>query len=229
MRQRGFTLVEILVVMVMLSLLMLGMVSALHSGAQTESKVDARLERQDRVRTISHFLRQVLGHVVEREWQHPDLPEGERFRGVLAAPDSVQWVGIMPARHGVGGPHFFRLAIEEQDGGPALVLRYQPWSADGQVLAPANSFPTWSVAQVRVLARSVTGFHVRAKGDWPTLAVADGWPQGWQSGWPLRAANPGQLELDITDMDGEWPMLVVALQTSASSTGGDFVIGGRRD
>ena len=59
----GFTLVEVLVVLSLLSLVMLAMGSALRTTAQTEERVDQRLQRADEMRVTTGFLRYILGRV----------------------------------------------------------------------------------------------------------------------------------------------------------------------
>ena len=63
---RGFTLIELLVTMALLSLLMLGMASALRTMAQTEERIDARLARADEFRIATGFLRSIVGRVSAR-------------------------------------------------------------------------------------------------------------------------------------------------------------------
>ena len=107
----GFTLVELLVAMALLSLLMLGMASALRSMAQTEERVDSRLAQTDEFRVATGFLDTVLGQVSVRKTTAL-LKEGESPYLFVGKPDEMAWVGIMPARHGVGGRTFFRLRLE---------------------------------------------------------------------------------------------------------------------
>ena len=52
----GFTLLEVLVVMSLLSLVMLGMGSALRTNAQTGERVDHRLLQANELRTATTFL-----------------------------------------------------------------------------------------------------------------------------------------------------------------------------
>lgn len=59
--QTGFTLVELLVTMALLSMLMLGMASALRTMAQTEERVDARLARADELRVATGFCTPCFG------------------------------------------------------------------------------------------------------------------------------------------------------------------------
>lgn len=61
--QHGFTLVELLVVITLLSLVMLALGSALRTTAQTEERVDRRMLRTDELRVANGFLRSVLGRV----------------------------------------------------------------------------------------------------------------------------------------------------------------------
>ena len=49
-RQRGFTLMEVLIAMALLSLLMLALGSTLYSAAQTEERVDARVQSAEDLR-----------------------------------------------------------------------------------------------------------------------------------------------------------------------------------
>ena len=62
-RHRGFTLLELLVVMSLLSVIMIGLTSALRTMAQTESKIDQRLERLGEMRVVLAFLVQTLTRV----------------------------------------------------------------------------------------------------------------------------------------------------------------------
>ena len=63
---QGFTLLEMLVVMVLLSIIMLAMVSGMRSAGQSSDRVDAGLERQDEVRVAERFVRGTLGRMSQR-------------------------------------------------------------------------------------------------------------------------------------------------------------------
>ena len=148
--RRGFTLVEMLVVLVLLSLIMLAVVSALRSVAQGSDRADARFERLDDERITRDFLRGVLARVSARRVTSPGR-SGPLFEG---ASDHVAWVGVMPARYGAGGRTFFRLSIEQQEEGSALVLRYLPWADQPQ-------FPDWQQAAAQdALTRVATELYV---------------------------------------------------------------------
>ena len=62
----GFTLVEMLVALTLMSLVMLGMASAIRTMAQTEERIDVRVDRADEMRVASGFIRSVLGRLSTR-------------------------------------------------------------------------------------------------------------------------------------------------------------------
>lgn len=211
--RRGFTLLEMLVVLVLLSLLMLGMGGALRSIAQAGERIDLRLARSDDARVSTTFLRSVLGQVSGRRVFTPNQPglPSVLFAG---APDALSWVGVMPARYGAGGRSFFRLAVEPVAGRSALVVRFVPW-------VDAPGFPDWSRAQARVLAGDIASFSVRYED-------AREMPPLWLPGWPHADRTPDRVLLQITTDSGEWPALAIPLrvlpQNDPSQRG--FVIGG---
>src|SRR5690606_11879530 len=99
---RGFTLVELLVTMALLSLLMLGMASALRTMAQTEERVDARLANADEFRIATGFLRSIVERISARKNPTP-ITQGASPYMFMGTPTALSWVGIMPARYGAGG------------------------------------------------------------------------------------------------------------------------------
>lgn len=203
--QRGFTLLELLVVMSLLSLVMIGLVSALRTMAQTENKIDQRLQRLDEIRVARTFLQQTLSRVSGLIVDEPGAT-GKRIVPFIATPDSLTWVGIMPARANLGGRHFFRLAIKEDGADHQLVLQFSPWKPD-MVVAD------WSSAESRVLIRDIEKIHIQAQGlPAQGRSATEPWPQGWQEGWPIRDSLPERVRLGLVDTQGDWPEWVVQLR-----------------
>ncbi len=219
--QGGFTLVEMLVVMSLLAVIMVATVSSLRTMAQTETRVDERLQRVAQMRVVSSFLRKTLGRIDGSRVINPNQP-GESTPLFFADDASITWVGVMPARHGTGGRHFFKLALDGKDADKALVLRYLPWT-------PLNQFPDWSQSDSHVLVKGMKDFHVEAKGLPADLQlVSPDWPIGWVAGWAAKGALPQQLRLSLEDEKHLWPPLVIAVSQTPQSrpNSGGFTIGG---
>ncbi len=200
----GFTLVELLVAMALLSLLMLGMASALRSMAQTEERVDSRLEQADEFRVATGFLDTVLGRVSVRKTTAL-LKEGESPYLFSGRQDEMAWLGIMPARHGAGGRTFFRLRLEPVEGGGALVISFLPW--DG-----SSAFPDWSKAQSRVLVHGATSL---------ALAYEDARrpvPE-WVPLWTSPDGLPERVRIELGTQSGAWPMWIVPMRFLPASQG----------
>jgi general secretion pathway protein J len=222
-RQQGFTLLELLVVMSLLAIIMVGLGAALRSMAQTEDKIDKKIDRLSEIRVVRNFLQTAFSRVSAQKIDVPNAP-GQQTIPFLATTDSLLWVGILPARPDVGGRHFFKLALENTAQGSQLILRYAPWN-------PEFILPDWSTTESRVLVRGVTHFAVEAQALPPNLTdTSKPWPQGWQSGWPVNDALPERLRLMLADANGPWPEWVFPLQASIQSDGSInlVVIGGSR-
>lgn len=210
MRHRGFTLLEMLVVMSLLSVIMVGLVAALRGMAQTESRIDQRLDRLDEIRVARSFLQQTLTRVSAMTLDAPGAT-GKTIIPFVATPDSLSWVGILPARPNVGGRHFFRLELEDTSAGRELVLRISPWKPD-------IVFPDWSKAESRVLIRGITQMNLQAQGLAPQRHnPAEPWPPGWQDGWPITDSLPERVRLGLADAQGDWPEWIIALSALPQS------------
>ena len=211
-RHRGFTLVEILVVLGLLSVVMLALGAAMRTIAQTETRVDERLQQADDLRIATHFLSTALGRISPRRSEVATRVGTSLFL-FAGAPDSVAWVGVMPPRHGAGGRHFFRLAVENTAGARSLVLRFLPWQG-------AATFPDWSAAPSRVVVSDLRAASFEYGDD------ADGAPP-WQAQWSVADRLPVRIRLAVTTEQGEWPALAFALrQLPAADNGrGGFSLG----
>ena len=192
----AFTLVDLLVVMSLLSLVMLALGAAMRTMAQSEQRVDQRLQRADELRVATGFLSTVLGRVSARKSTTP-VPAGTSPFLFSGAPDTVTWVGVMPARYGAGGRYFFRLAREAAGTEQALVIRFAPWGA-------GPGFPDWNTTESRVLVAQATAL---------VLEYAD--PEGgggWLPQWQDAERLPTRVRLSMRTATGEWPPLVFALR-----------------
>ena len=208
----GFTLVEILVVMTLMSVIMLALGAAMRTIAQTEERVDQRLQRADEMRVATGFLSSTLGRVSARKSQSPTRI-GSSLVMFSAAADAVMWVGVMPARYGAGGRYFFRLALEAQRDGADLVIRFVPWNG-------AALFPDWGAAASRVLVQRASGLAL-------DYAQDDGASQLWRTDWPDAQTLPGRIRISIRTPAVTWPQIVIALrQLPAGDNGrGVFSLG----
>ena len=206
----GFTLVELLVVMVLLSLLVLAMGSALRTTAQAEDRVDERLQRNDEMRVAVSFLQSTLGRISLAKKLSP-VAAGETPFIFSAAPREMTWVGVMPARYGAGGRYHFRLAMENTQDGNSLVIRFVPW-------APEQP-PNWDRAESSVLVRGVTSFALQYEDSYPE-------PPQWTSDWTPLDHLPQRVSFSLQTTSVRWPDVAIVMRVlpvgDSSSRGAVF-------
>ncbi len=214
--RRGFTLVELLVVMTLLSLIVLALSSALQSMAQTQERLDARLTRTDDLRVTSGFLRETLGRIAQHR-KPGVLKAGENPYLFSGQPQEMSWIGIMPARYGAGGRYFFKLGLENEASTLALVLRYTPWRDD-------NILPDWAASDRHVLVKSVASLQFAYEDAAPE-------PPTWTPAWSSSDALPGRVRISLISNDLPWPTLILPLRVLPGGSGassGEAVFGGSR-
>ena len=206
--QHGFTLVELLVVMTLLSLVMLAMGSALRTTAQTEERIDQRLQRSDEMRVANGFLREILGRVSARKVSTP-VAAGTNPFIFLGQKHDLRWVGIMPARYGAGGRYHFRLALEDVAGtenglaSRALVVRYVPWVDDAIE-------PDWYQAESYHLILDATDLSIQ----YEDASVE---PPLWTEQWASPERLPQRAMLRVQTVTGPLPEIVIALRMLPAS------------
>lgn len=209
--QAGFTLLEMLVTMVLLSLVMLGLASSFFSLGQTETRIDARLDQSSQLRASMNFLDQTLGRIsAKRKPGQQNVNDSLYwFEGNGQA---VRWVGIMPARFGIGGRFFFELGVEQGD----LVLRFAPWNG-------ALQFPATSNMQSRTLLQDVVGFSIQYRGEEEDSIE-------WTNQWAFPLQIPSHIMLSITTSQMALPVKILAMRPAGSTGQGSGMaqIGGSR-
>jgi general secretion pathway protein J len=207
----GFTLVEVIVAMALLSLVMLVLGSSIRSMGASADRVDARTASMDQMRVATGFLGEIVGRVSSQPQEPPAT--GVLFVGAAQA---MSWIGVMPARFGPAGRHFFRIAPERlDDGSTGLVLRFIAWRWEQKTM------PDWSRADSRVLVRDVDSVALSYQGD--------GFGQGWIAAWPADAKKlPPRVRLLVVARGSEWPPIVLAMHPlpgAEGGGGGGFVVG----
>ena len=150
-RQHGFTLIEVVIALVLISLLMLLLTAAMRSMGQTETAIEERVAQTEDYRTTVLFLRDVLSEASARPLAASTQANAPRvfFAG---GPQELSWIGVLPARYGMGGRHYMHLGLENG----ALVLRFAPWNG-------AATYDNWSAAERRRSRTNACTFHAPAR------------------------------------------------------------------
>jgi len=198
-RQRGFTLIEMLLATSVLAAgLVLGL-AALHAATVSVQRAEAIAADSEQVRAVQGFLRSRLKSAMAISFgEQADGGQALRFVG---EPERMAFVADLPAYLGRGGPSLHELALHDDgDGPPWLGIGFATVLA-GQVIAePAPRAP-------ELLLDDVREFRLRYRGRDDT-----GQPGVWSEWWDAVDRLPLQVEIVIVSASsGPWPALVVSL------------------
>ena len=198
MKQRGFTLVEVMVALTILSLVMVATVTGLRTLASTQTSIERVTERVDEVRTVSSFLRDTLESAV----MGPSTGSsgGLSFGGSSGGTGSsffriseggLEWKAVVLFGESHGGNYLLR--VSEEEG--SLLLRW---------LEPSTQLRTldWASAPSRVLVVELEEFLVSYQRE-----PGGPWYQEWDS-----AGMPELLSMQVKAGGRFWPELVVRMK-----------------
>ena len=192
-RQSGFTLVEVVVALSVLSLIMLATISALRTFANTQQSLDRMMGRVDEVRTVSSLLRDLVDSAAMGAdgGEGLTLGGGARDAAYFAGSDGVlMFKANILFGENFGGEYVLRFSREDS----ALVMRWQASNGDSRTI-------DWSQAASRILVKQVDLFEVAYR----PAPQAD-WVPEWQNG-----GVPVALRLRLRAAERFWPELIMAV------------------
>jgi general secretion pathway protein J len=191
--QGGFTLVEVVVSITILSLVMVALLSALRTMGGTQVAIQGVVDRVDEVRSVSGFLREnleasVVGGLSEELALGGGATETTYFR---VRGDALEWKSRVLFGENYGGSHFLRMAPESGE----LVLR---WKDSRDLPGPGD----WRNTPHRVLLGSLDEFHV---------TIREGFGKEWLALDDYRRI-PQLVRLEIKSRGRHWPDLIIPVQ-----------------
>lgn len=190
-KARGFTLIELVVSITILSLIVLATVTAMRTLANTQSRLEQKAEAASQMQLVSSYLRQTLSDAKPVTMMEFGVPAGQYFYGNESY---LQLVAPLAIRGRTGGVWSLRLALQEAQ----LMVQYQP----GLQLA------AWSDSDLSyVLLSDVEEFAVAYR----VNAYAD-----WLSDWDNldvkpSSGMPSHVRVQLKVAGRYWPVIVVAM------------------
>ncbi len=199
MKQRGFTLLELLIAMTLLALLMGVLYGGLNTAIQGWTRGSERLETVNTVRLTADFLRTRLRQ--SRTVYRNDVASGQQQVYFSGEAEQLIWVTPMLTHLGLGGLYVLELDWPEHR---YLRLRWFPYrpgdGVEDVVIDPDHVGDT-------VLLEQVEEFSIRYYG-----ISENGQEPQWYDSWDSIQQRPQLVSLQITHAGHAWPPLTVALQ-----------------
>jgi len=193
-RVSGFTLVEVMVALSILSLVLLATVTGLRTLGNTQAAIERKIDRVDEVRTVSEFLRDLMESAVVGSGSGGlSLGGGLREAAYYSFGEgSLEWKSIILFGEAYGGTHYVR--VEDDEGN--LVLRWLDTGGD----QPDKE--DWAKAPSRILVRDLESLGISLRQEF-----TGDWSERWEGGDP-----PALVRLQIKSAGKFWPDLILRVQ-----------------
>jgi len=208
---RGFTLVEVLLALSLMSMLLALAYGGLRASTRAADKGQAILEDSSRIRMAHQFVRRQFSQMIPLGFDQSEdgaLNGSEDGRIVFEGEaNRVRYVAPMPGYLGFGGPQVQELEIISGDEGYQLVLSHallQNFEEDKLYeRAPILLMEKIQSAQFQFLGRDETG-------------ELNGWVNRWESTGILPEAV--SLDIEFTeDVYIQWPLLTASVRIDPSA------------
>jgi general secretion pathway protein J len=192
-RQAGFTIIEVIVALTVLSLIMLAMVTAMRTLGDTQSRVQAVIDRSDEMRLVSRFLQRNISQAAAVFRRVEGEPESTYFIGTAS---ELIWVAPISAGPAVGGLTIAKIAIQ----GETLTLQMQIFESPEKEIE-------WDEVKKYTLVDNaeslVLGYRSNIGAD-------------WEEEWVGRRQSPRTVRIIIKQTDRFWPELIIGLDEAVN-------------
>lgn len=191
-RQIGFTLLELVIAITLMSLVLIMLYSGLRLGLNSSESGEQRAEATDQLRLIHEFLRRQLAQSMT---VYQANAQNEQIVVFSGSANRIEFVAPMLAQLGQGG--LYRMRIEAIDGRLWVRWRlYQPNDGEG------------SEEHEKMLLDQVSAI------EWAYFGQErenDQEPPRWRSEWTSPERRPSLVRLNLRQAAQNWPDLVVSL------------------
>ncbi len=190
--QSGFTMVEMIIALVILSMIMLATLTALRTFAQTQSKIEEVTARLNTTRQVTDFLRRTIGQATPVLFA-PVKGDYEASYGTYFIGEQTSLVWVAPMNFGLDAGSSFVFRLSQEDS--RLWLQFSPF-------IDSVTEPDWSELIKYELLADITEFEIGFLGSRAS---------GWLKEWPLSQASPALVKLTISSAERFLPEIVVRL------------------
>ena len=192
----GFTLIEILLAVSLLSLILLLLFSALFSANRSWAATERRIAQNDELRLVAEFIQRQLAAQAPLFWAGQD-DTSLLFSG---ARDELYFTAGLPAHRGGGGVQALTLKVSRAGGERQLALYFQPVSAARR---PFDNHGAERVVLLANTARIELAYYGREEIEGQS---------SWRDEWRHAELLPELIGLTVYPATGRaWPQMIIPL------------------
>ena len=198
----GFTLIEVMLAMTLLSIMVVLLFSSLKIGAESWNKGESKIAQVNEKAVVYQFFKRHLPSV-QPLWD--EFSGDKRQFSFQGERDKLQFVSVFPASSGRKGLQLFDVIFDKTDPGIVKVI-LKPFY-------PAIDNEEWQSEEV-ILLENVETFELAY------FAKEDNSKDGvWGDNWQEKDSLPELVKIKIELVDKSyWPEMVFALRLASVKT-----------
>lgn len=207
--QRGFTLIEISVALVLLSMTLLLLFSSLYTANKYWKIGENKIEKNNEIRLVTQFIRKQLSQIKPVLWVDDDqrklLFRGERNELFFTSP--------LPSHRGGGGIHSQTLKLVHVDNHKQLGLSYSLLTPDSIPFEQPQTEFVGIVGNVDSIALSY--FGIERINETPR----------WRDTWENDHFLPQFVRIKINTYDNtDWPPIIIPVKAAYLQNRPEFMM-----
>ena len=206
--ESGFSLVEMLLAMTLMSMLLALAYGGLRASSQATEKGQQILDDSNRIRMAHQFVRKQLTQLLPLTFEED---EAQQIRTVFRGDGRrIRYVAQMPGYLGFGGPQVQELEFVRTEEGLELVLSHallQGYEEDYLY----ERQPILLLDKVKTAEFNFLGMD------------ENGEMTQWSPAWEDESILPAAVSLDVEFIDGvyiQWPVLITSVRIDQGAIGG---------
>ncbi len=125
-KNSGFTLIEVIIAMTILSLILVLLFSTLYTANRNWQSTERKITQNDELRSVEHFIQRQLSQTIPLMW----VSKTERRLVFEGKSDELRFTSSLPAHRGGGGIQIITLKVIQTDNINHLDLYYRNANAD---------------------------------------------------------------------------------------------------
>ena len=194
--EKGFTLLELLVSMVLVGFILVLLFAGLRLGTQSWDVAEAKINSSSQRAVVMNLIRRMLEQSVPLRWND----NGTESIAFDAGADSIAFVGPIASREGLSGNNLVRLSLAQAETGRDLVLQWHLTDPS------AHDFSALDEAKPKSLLKAVESVQLDYFGSEDDIQEPI-----WHTDWHAKQRLPLLVRMRLVMVGGEQlPDLLVA-------------------
>ena len=204
----GFTLIEVLIAMTLLSIMVVLLFSSLKISAQSWEQGENKISEVNEVAVVYNFFQRHLSPAIPL--MDDFTKKGEKTFSFQGKKQSLQFVSVFPASADRSGMQLFSISTGKQDHEQVIKVTLTPFF-------PVTEGEEWHQEEV-VLLRHVSDFRLAYFGAADEVGV-----NSWQDEWLAKEVQPQLVKININTTNGAfWPEMIIELKISGTANNSEL-------